>query len=31
MIWLWEYLENNKIVYNIIHIDIDDGVIMVVK
>jgi len=31
MIWLWEYLENNKIVYNIIHIDIDDWVIMVIK
>lgn len=31
MIWLWDYLEDKKIKYNIIPIDIDDGVIMIVK
>ena len=31
MIWFWEYLEENKIVYNIIPIDIDDGIVMIVK
>lgn len=31
MVWFWEYLEENKIVYNIIPIDIDDGVVMIIK
>lgn len=31
MIWFWEYLEDNKIKYNIIPIDIDDGIVMIVK
>lgn len=31
MIWFWEYLEDNKIEYNIIPIDIDDGILMIVK
>lgn len=31
MIWFWEYLEDNKIAYNIIPIDIDDGIVMIVK
>lgn len=31
MIWFWEYLEDNKIKYNIIPIDIEDGIVMIVK
>ncbi len=31
MIWFWEYLEDNHIKYNIIPIDIDDGIVMIVK
>ena len=31
MIWFWEYLDDNKIKYNIIPIDIDDGIVMIVK
>ena len=31
MIWLDEYLKDNKINFNIIPIDIDDGVMMIVK
>lgn len=31
MIWFWEYLEDNKITYNIIPIDIEDGIVMIVK
>lgn len=31
MIWFWEYLEDNKIAYNIIPIDIEDGIVMIVK
>lgn len=31
MIWFWEYLEENKIDYNIIPIDVDDGIVMIVK
>jgi len=31
MIGFWEYLEKNKIRYNIIPIDIDDGIVMIVK
>lgn len=31
MIWFWEYLEDNKIKYNIIPIDIDDGIAMIIK
>lgn len=31
MIWFWEYLEDNQIKYNIIPIDIDDGIVMIIK
>lgn len=31
MIWLWDYLKDNNIEYNIIPIDLDDGVLMIVK
>ncbi len=31
MIWFWEYLEDNKIQYNIIPIDKDDGIVMIIK
>lgn len=31
MVGFWEYLDELKIVYNIIPIDIDDGVVMIVK
>jgi len=31
MIWLWEYLENNNIKYNIIPIDIEDWILMIIK
>jgi predicted O-methyltransferase YrrM len=31
MIGFWEYLENNNIEYNVIPIDIDDGIVMIVK
>ncbi len=31
MVWLWEYLEENNISYNELPIDIDDGVMMIVK
>lgn len=31
MIWLWEFLEENNISYNVLPIDIDDWVMMIVK
>ena len=31
MLWLWEYLEDNKIEFNVLPIDEDDGVMMIVK
>lgn len=31
MVWFWEYLEENNIKYNTIPIDIDDGIIMIIK
>jgi predicted O-methyltransferase YrrM len=31
MISLWEYLRDNKIEYNVLPIDVDDGVLMIVK
>lgn len=31
MIWLWEYLDDNKIQYNILPIDHDDGIMMIIK
>lgn len=31
MVGFWEYLENQKISYNIIPIDIDDGILMIIK
>lgn len=31
MLWLWDYLKDNNIKYNIIPIDKDDGVMMIVK
>lgn len=31
MVWLWEYLEKNNINFNVIPIDIDDGIMMIVK
>lgn len=31
MTWFWEYLEENKIKYNLIPIDIDDGIVMIIK
>lgn len=31
MVWFWEYLEEKNIKYNIIPIDIDDGIVMIVK
>lgn len=31
MVGFWEYLEDNKILYNIIPIDVDDGIVMIIK
>ena len=31
MVWLWEYLEENKIEFNVLPIDIDDWVMMIVR
>lgn len=31
MVWLWEYLEEQKIEFNVLPIDEDDGVMMIVK
>lgn len=31
MIWFWEYLEDNSIKYNIIPIDIEDGIVIIIK
>lgn len=31
MFWLWEFLEENKIDYNILPIDIDDWIMMIIK
>lgn len=31
MVWLWEYLEEHKIKFNVLPIDEDDGVMMIVK
>jgi predicted O-methyltransferase YrrM len=31
MVGFWEYLEEKNIAYNIIPIDIDDGIVMIVK
>lgn len=31
MVWLWEYLERNKIQFNVLPIDIDDWVMMIIK
>ena len=31
MIWLWEYLEEHNIEYNILPIDPDDGIMMIIK
>lgn len=31
MVWFWEYLETNNIEYNLIPIDIDDGIVMIIK
>lgn len=31
MVWLWEYLEENNISYNILPIDKDDWVMMIIK
>ena len=31
MVWLWEYLEENKIEFNVLPIDEDDGIMMIVK
>ena len=31
MVWLWEYLEENKINFNVLPIDEDDWVMMIVK
>lgn len=31
MTWFWEYLEENKIDYNIIPIDIEDWIVMIIK
>lgn len=31
MVWLWEYLEENDIEYNILPIDPDDGIMMIIK
>ena len=31
MVGFWEYLEENKILYNVIPIDIEDGIVMIVK
>lgn len=31
MVWLWEYLEENDISYNVLPIDIDDWVMMIIK
>ena len=31
MVWLWEYLEEKNITFNIVPIDEDDGIMMIVK
>ena len=31
MVWLWEYLEEHNIEFNVLPIDIDDWVMMIVK
>lgn len=31
MVWLWEYLEEKNISYNVLPIDIDDGIMMIIK
>lgn len=31
MVWFWDYLKDNQIEYNIIPIDIDDGILMIIK
>ncbi len=31
MIWLWDYLEINSIIYNVLPIDGDDGILMIIK
>ena len=31
MVWLYPFLEENNIVYNVIPIDLDDGILMIVK
>jgi predicted O-methyltransferase YrrM len=31
MTWLWEYLEENNIEYNVLPIDLDDGIMMIIK
>lgn len=31
MVWLWEYLEEHNIKYNILPIDPDDGIMMIIK
>ena len=31
MVWFWEYLEENKIDYNLIPIDLDDWIVMIIK
>lgn len=31
MIWLWDYLEKNNINFNIIPVDIDDGIMMIIN
>jgi predicted O-methyltransferase YrrM len=31
MTWLWEYLEENNIEYNVLPIDLDDGIMMITK
>ncbi len=31
MVGFWEYLEEKNIPYNIIPIDVDDGIVMIIK
>lgn len=31
MVWLWEFLEENNIEYNVLPIDIDDWIMMIIK
>lgn len=31
MVWLWEYLDENNISYNVLPIDIDDWIMMIIK